>query len=466
VAVTYSPAQQSTVDPLLIITPGAKESYKLLAVSNGGQTTWSVPSAIQIQADPTTGIGTATLNASFVLKTEFGSAPDNVPFSVQQVGNDSFPSWLQVSPTSGTTPTTITLTGNANGLTGIQSTQIGLAAGLATTIINVYLVPNSAQASLTVTPQSLQFNFPAGATATQSQQITVGSTGVPLPFAFGTPPTGITYTPDSGTTPATVTVTADPTQLPSGSSNQFGHLSVPGTGTTAVFNLGTEIGSTSISVSQIFDSNPPNVAVGALVNISGAFDTNGQTFTAVDFPWPTTLGGYRVSINGVPLPLASVSPEAIETQMLFDLAPGPVSVAVEDPNGNVVTSIVTVVASKLTAISNPVAAYKLDGSVVSPDNPVAPGDTVVLEFTGQGRLFPPVAPGSVPVAAQRSFLGQTISATIGGMPANIQSTSMSSTMPGVLVVQVQVPDLHTDDYYAEVMLGSGISPVMPVHVQK
>jgi uncharacterized protein (TIGR03437 family) len=466
VAVTYTPTQQNAADPLLIITPGAKESYKLLAVSSGGQSTWSVPSAIQIQADPITGMGTATLAASLVEKTGFGSAPDNVPFSVQQVGNDSFPSWLQVSPTSGTTPTTITLTGNANGLTGTQSTQIGLTAGLATTTINVYLIPNSAPASLTVTPQSLQFNFPAGATATQSQQITVGSTGVPLPFAFGTPPTGITYTPDSGTTPATVTVTADPTQLPSGSSNQFGHLSVPGTGTTAVFNLGTEIGATSISVSQIFDSNPPNIAVGALVNILGAFFTNGQTFTAVDFPWPTTLGGYQVSINGVPLPLASVSPDVIETQMPFNLAPGQVNVGVTDPDRNVLTSNVTLVASKLTAISNPAAAYKLDGSVVSPDNPVAPGDTVVLEFTGQGKIFPPIAPGGVPVPGERVHLGEPISATIGGMPASVQSTAMSSTMPGVLMIQVQVPDLRTDDYYAQVTLGTGVSPVVSLSVQK
>ncbi|HEX4228079.1 MAG TPA: SBBP repeat-containing protein [Bryobacteraceae bacterium] len=467
VAVTYTPTQQSTADPLLIITPGAKESYKLLAVANGGgNANWSVPSAVQIQADPTTGLGTATLNASFALNTEFGSAQNNVPFFVQPVGNGSFPSWLQVSPTSGTTPMTITLTGNASGLSGAQSTQIQLAAGPATTTINVYLVPNSAPANLTVTPLSLEFNFPAGATATESQQIIVGSTGVPLLFAFGTPPTGITYTPDSGTTPTTVTVTADPTQLPSGSSNQFGTLSVPGTGTTAVFSLGTEIGSTSIAVSQIFDSNPPNISVGALVNILGAFDTNGQTFTAVDFPWPTTLGGYQVTINGVPLPLASVSSGSIETQMPFDLAPGQVDVAVTDPNGNVLTAMVPVVASKLTAISNPAAAYKLDGSVVSPDNPVAPGDMVVLEFTGQGKIFPPVAPGSIPVPGERAHLGEQISATIGGMPASVQSTAMSATMPGVLVVEVQVPNLHTDDYYAQVTLGIGTSPVIPVSIQK
>lgn len=466
VAVTYTPGQQSTVDPLLIITPGAKESYKLLAVSNGGQSTWSVPSSVQIQADPSTGMGTATLTASLVQKTAFGSAADNVPFFVQPVGNGSFPSWLQVSPTGGLTPATITLTGNATGLSGIQQTQIGLAAGSATATINVTLVPNSAPANLTVTPQSLQFNFPAGATATQSQQITVGSTGAQLAFAFGTPPTGVTYTPSTGTTPATVTVTADPTQLPSGISNQFGTLSVPGAGTTAVFNLGTELGSAPISVSQIFDSNPPDIAAGALVNIFGSFDTNGQTITAVDFPWPATLGGYQVTINGVPLPLASVSPVVIETQLPFNLAPGPVSVAVSDPNSNILTTIITVVASKLTATSNPAVAYKLDGSVVSPTNPVAPGDTVLLELTGQGGIYPPVAPGHVPVAGQRAVLSQPISATIGGLPANIQSTAMSSTMPGILVVQVQVPDLHSDDYYAQVTLGFGISPAVPISVQK
>ncbi|HWF46871.1 MAG TPA: SBBP repeat-containing protein, partial [Bryobacteraceae bacterium] len=468
VAVTYTPTQQNVADPLLIITPGAKESYKLLAVSNGGQTTWSVPSAIQLQADPITGIGTATLAASLVQKTGFGSATDNVPFVVQPVGNGGFPSWLQVSPASGTTPTTITLTGNASGLSGTQSTQIQLVAGSATTTVNVSLVPNSAPANLTVIPQSLEFNFPPGATATQSQQITVGSTGVPLAFEFGTASTGFTFTPSSGTTPATATVTADPTQMPEGLFDEIeiGSVSVPGTGTIAHFNLEAKVGSTPISVSQIFDSNPPSIAVGALVNISGAFYTNGQTFTAVDFPWPTTLGGYQVTINGVPLPLGSVSPEAIETQMPFDLAPGQVNIAVTDPYGNVLTSMVPVVASKLTAISNPAAAYKLDGSVVSPDNPVAPGDTVLLEFTGQGKIFPPVAPGSVPVAGERALLGEKISATIGGMPALIQSTAMSSTMPGVLVIDVQVPDLRSDDYYAQVMWRTGISPVVPVSVQK
>lgn len=52
VAVTYTPAQQSTADPLLIITPGAKERYKLLAVSNGGgNANWNVPSSVQKRED-------------------------------------------------------------------------------------------------------------------------------------------------------------------------------------------------------------------------------------------------------------------------------------------------------------------------------------------------------------------------------------------------------------------------------
>ena len=162
VAVTYAPTQQSTADPLLIITPGAKESYKLLAVSNGGgNANWNVPSSVQIQADPTTGMGTATLTAAITAGAEFGDIHDTVPFFVQPVGNSTFPSWLQVSPTSGTTPMTITLTGNASGLSGTQSTQIILLAGSITQTINVYLVPNSAPANLTVTPQSLQFNSPS-----------------------------------------------------------------------------------------------------------------------------------------------------------------------------------------------------------------------------------------------------------------------------------------------------------------
>jgi uncharacterized protein (TIGR03437 family) len=466
VAVTYTPTQQSTADPLLIVTPGAKESHKLLAVSNGGRAGWSVPSNVQIGADPTTGMGTATMTAAFTLTTEFGEIQDNVPFFVQPVGNSTFPSWLQVTPTSGTTPTTITFTGNASGLTGLQFTQIRLSFGPASTTINVYLLPNSAPANLTVTPQSLQFNFPTGATATQSQQVTVGSTGAPLAFAFGTPPTGITYTPDNGTTPATITVTADPTQLPSGTSNEIGRLSVPSTATGAALNLGTQIGPTSIGVAQIFNANPPDIAVGALIGIGGSFDTNGQTFTAVDFPWPTTLGGYQVMVNDVTLPLASVSPEAIQTQMPFDLAPGPATVTVEDPNGNLLTSTVTIVASQLTVISSSAAAYKLDGSVVSPTNSVAPGDTILLEFTGQGKIFPPVAPGSVPVPGQRAFLGEHLSATIGGLPAAVQSTAMSSTMPGVVVIGIRVPDLHSDDYYAQVTLGTQTSPTIPVHVEK
>ena len=261
-------------------------------------------------------------------------------------------------------------------------------------------------------------------------------------------------------------MTADPTQLPSGTSNQFGALSVPGTGTTALFNLGTFVGSGPISVYQIFaTTSSPNIAVGALVEIYGSFYT-GQTTAAPGIPWPTTLAGYQVTVNNVPVPLASVSPVTIQAQMPFDLTPGPATVSVEDPNGNVATSAITLVASKLTNPSSSAAAYKLDGSVVSPTNPVAPGDTILLEFTGQGKIFPPVAPGKVPVPGQRAFLGEHLSAAIGGFPAAVQSTAMSSTMPGVVVIGLQVPDLHTDDYYAQVTLGFGISPVVPLSVQK
>ncbi|HEX4808366.1 MAG TPA: SBBP repeat-containing protein [Bryobacteraceae bacterium] len=462
VALTYTPTQSNIADPLLIVIPGAKEGYKLLAVANGGGLpAWSVPSTVQIPANPSTGIGAATFTASVVIPNEFGSTPQSVPFSIQLGGA---PSWLQVIPTSGTTPATITLTGNANGFNNVQSASINLLSGSIFQSITVSLVPNAAPANLTVTPQLLQFNFPSGANAPQSQQITIGSTGVPLSFTFGTAPTGIIFTPNSGSTPGTVTVTADPTRLPSGFDNKIALLSVPGTGTTAVLNFDTTVGSTLIAVNQINDITAPDIALGALVDITGWFDTDGKTITAPGVPWPTTLGGFQVKFNNVPIPLESVSPRSIRAQMPYVL--GSANVTIEDPSGNTGILPVRLVSSNLTAFPNPAVAYKLDGSTVSPTNPVAPGDTVVLEFTGQGKIFPPVAPGTVPVPGQKAFLSQSIAATIGGKAAVIQSTAMSATMPGVLVVNVQVPDLHSDAYLVQLSSGSVVSTPVPIVVQK
>jgi uncharacterized protein (TIGR03437 family) len=134
-----------------------------------------------------------------------------------------------------------------------------------------------------------------------------------------------------------------------------------------------------------------------------------QTVTA-EPPLPAKLNGYELLVDGVPVPLASISPAGINFQMPWEAPPFVfVSIRLKTPDpspvfepapgsvfiGTFLPSFVTVPCTGPPAsISQCAAASHPDGSPVSNDNPARAGEVLTFFLTGMGAVSPPVATGA------------------------------------------------------------------------
>ena len=152
---------------------------------------------------------------------------------------------------------------------------------------------------------------------------------------------------------------------------------------------------------------------GSLGSIFGTGITGVNGVVAADkVPFPTTLEGVTVTVNGVPAPLITLinndGQEQINLQVPFGIqAPGTATVVINN-NGSELTVTDVPILSAQPGIfefylgeSRFAAALHADYSVVTPDNPARPGEIIQLFLTGLGATNPAVAtntPGPAPAA--------------------------------------------------------------------
>jgi uncharacterized protein (TIGR03437 family) len=141
------------------------------------------------------------------------------------------------------------------------------------------------------------------------------------------------------------------------------------------------------------------IAPGEFISMYGSGLANGTT-TATMLPFPKTLGGVSVSINGTPTPVYYASPGLIICVVPYELS-GLIATIVVDNNGTL-SNPVTVGA----ALTSPGAfsANDLgfgDGAITHADNqnvnltnPATIGETVQMYLAGLGALNTPVADGN------------------------------------------------------------------------
>jgi len=197
------------------------------------------------------------------------------------------------------------------------------------------------------------------------------------------------------------------------------------------------------------------VTLGSFVAIFGSgFGNGGVTGTV---PWPTSLGGTSVKMNGVLAPLYAVTDGQINAQVPFEALPagqtsGTVSVVVQtgsqmsSPQSFQVVSIAPGLFSiagnglGLANVSNP------DGSVAAPSgsvpgyaaHPATPGGTIVLLATGLGPTGSSIASGAS--SSDKLRHTSTLPAVlIGGIPAEVAFSGLSPQFPAVNQINVVLP---------------------------
>jgi hypothetical protein len=192
----------------------------------------TIPVTLTVTAASLPNLTASPLNLSFSYQSG-GAAPAAQNVSLSSSGSAlnyaaaSSAAWLMVTPASGTTPGSLSVSVNPTGLaagtyTGnvtVTSSGASNSPQKITVTLGVTAAPPSGM-SLNITPGSLSFSYISGSTAPGTQNLSIASSGTVLQFtATSSGGSWLTISAATGSTPTTMEVSANPTGLAVGTYN-------------------------------------------------------------------------------------------------------------------------------------------------------------------------------------------------------------------------------------------------------
>ena len=222
----------------------------------------------------------------------------------------------------------------------------------------------------------------------------------------------------------------------------------------ALSGTGPYINPTGVVNAAAFTPFTTGLAPGELITI---FGTNLSTSTVVDPTFPTTLGGVTITINGKLAPIYVVSPTQLSAIVPYETS-GIVAEIVVNRNGtqsNRVTAFVNRTAPGVFAVPPTglgyAAALHPDYSLVTPQNPARPGETIALYLTGLGAVNPQVANGAAGPVNPLAEAVENLDVRIGGQSATIAFAGLAPLLRGLYQLNVTIPaNVATGDQYVDI----------------
>ncbi len=188
------------------------------------------------------------------------------------------------------------------------------------------------------------------------------------------------------------------------------------------------------------------VAPGGLISIYGQ-QMSPVNIASSEIPLPTALGESCLTVNGVAVPVLFVSSQQINGQLPFNVD-GNAQMTLRTPGGisdNFNFSILPAAPSVFrTGVAGPTTGLATitradNGELVTPTNPVHPGDSIVIWATGLGRTSPAIDSGmpspSDPLPS--AVIQPTV--TIGGVALDIQYAGLVPGSVGLYQINAGVP---------------------------
>lgn len=206
---------------------------------------------------------------------------------------------------------------------------------------------------------------------------------------------------------------------------------------------------------------PDSAAPGAIVSIFGS-TLSMATASASAVPLPTSLADTNVTVNGLPARLLYVSPTQINVELPYITPPGPVRVVVTSA-GAASTPFATQVSPAAPGIFTDAAgqAAALDDGdgddAVDAGHPAKAGSVVSLFLTGLGAVNAPVRAGQPGPLSPLATAAATVTATVGGLPAEVQFAGLAPGYAGLAQVNLVVPPLPTGVYPVIIVVGDAMS---------
>ena len=277
--------------------------------------------------------------------------------------------------------------------------------------------------------------------------LTMDSSVVVATFSSGDPPVTLTaigggqwtgtWTPLAAASQTTVTVEA------AGSSGVTGTLQLTGSVTastaTPIVSAGGIVNAASYA---------PMIAPGAFIAIYGA--NFGATNVESGTPFPETLGNTQVLLGGQPLPLYFTSTGQIDAIVPYNIAPNSVQqvivqtgTAYSQPQTVQVGAAQPGVFTQNQSGTGPgdILGQKSGGvpSLNTAANPASVGDYLWIYCTGLGTVTPSVPAGSAASTTTLSYTDNTVTATVGGINAQVLFSGLAPGWVGLYQVNVIVP---------------------------
>ncbi len=174
-----------------------------------------------------------------------------------------------------------------------------------------------------------------------------------------------------------------------------------------------------------------------------------DTKVATGVPYPATLDGVQVTINGLPAPLYYVTPTQLAVIVPYGItySIGQIQVTNNGAASNSVTAVVNKTTPGIFTLSANGLGYgaieHANGSVVSTRNPAAPGETVAVYVSGLGMTFPPISEGAPGPSDTLSKTTNTIAAYVGGLSAPVTYAGLAPYLAGLYQVNVTIPATAT-----------------------
>ena len=230
--------------------------------------------------------------------------------------------------------------------------------------------------------------------------------------------------------------------------NQYVNVHTPANpGGAARAQVGTAAASPKVTfvATSVYDPTLTKLAPGSLFSIFGS----GLAPAAVDSSglmgntgYSSSLNGVTVTIGGMAAPLVFVSPNQINAQVPFEVAPGPQQVIVKTASGSSTAYNATVAAVAPALFFDAVGGSVIknsDYSLVRPDNPLHAGDVALVYLTGLGQTSPELKTGEFTTSTVLSNATTPIQVSVGGVNATVVYSAASPGFAGLYQIAFEVP---------------------------
>jgi uncharacterized protein (TIGR03437 family) len=351
--------------------------------------------------------------------------------------------WLSVTQNANTTPATLTVSIQPAGLApGVHRGSILITAvGAPTSQLIAVQLTVTPTGALTISPQSLQFEYLDSGVAPVPQVLAVTSAH-PVPTAAAASPGWLSVEPGGTATPALYKVVVSPAGLPRGMHSGTVTVAAPGTTlapiqvpvSVSVFGARPEISAITngAGAERRFAPGSLLIAYGSDIGPKGPLAATLVPGKKAD----TLLGGVQMLLNGRPAPLLYVSSTQVNAVVPFELdgqAEMEVAVVHQETRSAPV---------KVGLLAAAPVVYGVAGG-----NEAAPGSVLVVYAAGGGVFEPAIETGLVGQGPGPSLRGP-VSALLGGeMLEVLYAGPAPGSIAGIMQWNLRIPSQINEGTY-------------------